>query len=395
MTDLFRPLSIYEDAPPIAIEPSAPYVSQTSPPGAWPSEQGCPAATSRSGEPLVTERWQLGWQAPLGAARRPDSILVGPGVVVVSGGVARGAFTLDGKLLGNLGRAQGGCFFDLGGERMLADDVDGGLFSYLLPELGRDGRIMLAYPTQHVTRTVLQGPGVFAILSVVDTPFGPAPNAVVEVVRVRDWNDTGKRKVHYGLDPVAGIIREEDGKVRAAAANTGPVLATPDGIRWCDWQLRSLSETPIRANPRALSVDDEGRAHLLCDVGGEAHLLIVPPDSQPLVDVRLPWPVDATFVPPQLGPHGTTFLTPPGHVWVLEPDGRMRYWARRGSKAPAGSVTANGMLLLSDTHLFALTPEGERHVLWEPPQALATPPILVGGRIYVASETTLYALEMR
>lgn len=386
---------MYQRLPEVAIDTAAAYVPGTSPAGAWPSEQGCPAATSRSSEALVTERWQLAWEAPLAAAKKPDGILVGPGLVVASGESARAAFSLDGQALGTVGRGRGTCFFDLAGERMLADDPEGGLFSYLLPTLERDGRIMLAYPTRHVTRTLLQGPGVLAILSVNDTPFGPPPDAVVEVVRVRDWGDTGKRKVHYGLDPVAGIIREGDGNVHAAASETGPVLATRDGIRWCDWQLRPLHEVPIQAFPRALSVGDNGHAHLACDVQGKAFLLIVQPETKSVVEVPLPWPVDATFVPPQLGLNGTVFLTPPGHAWVLAPDGRIRYWTRRASKAPPGSVTANGMLLLSDAQLFALSPEGERYELWTPPKALACPPVLAGGRIYVASDTTLYALAMR
>ena len=394
MTSLFLPLPMHDEAR-SAVDGREPYVSQTSPPGVWPSDYGAPAATSRSGEPLVTERWQLGWQAPLGAAREPDQLLLGEGVILVSGERARRAFTSEGQPLGTLGRAQGACFFDLEGGRLVTHDPEGGLFTYLLPTLRRDGCILLAYPTPHITRTILQGPGVLAFLSVVDTPFGPRPNAVVEVVRVRDWNETGKRKIHYGLEPMAGMIRERDGKVRAAAANAGPVLATPDGIRWCDWQLRTLSEAPLRMNPRALSVDAGGRAHLLCDMNGEAHLLMVSPDSAAVVDVRLPWEVDATFVPPQIGLDGTIFLTPPGLVLILAPDGCIRYWARRGSQAPPGTVTANGMLLVSDRELFALTPEGERHVLWRPPQPLVTPPVLAGGRITVASNTTLYALEMQ
>ena len=393
-TGLFRPLSVYEGAPEVAIEePEGGLAVESPPPGAWPTENGSPGQTGRSADPLVTETWRVAWEVPLSEASQPDTILVGGGAVVVGGKTSRGFWTWDGKPRGFVRRALGGAFIDVDGRRMLADDSESGLSTYLLPDGRRDARIMLALPSHHVTRTVLQGPGLLAVLSVADTPFGPRPNAVVEVVRVRDWGEKGTLNIHYGLDPLAGIIREVDGKVRAAAAASGPVLATPGGIRWCDWRLQTLAEVALDVTPRALSVDEGGRAHLLCDRAGDAHLLIALAGGRSPVDVPLPWPVDATFVPPLVGLGGTIFLTPPGQVWALEPDGRLRWSQARAAGTPAGSVAANGLLLASDDLLYAITAAGDRHPLWQPPAPLVTPPVLAGGRIHVASADKLYVLE--
>lgn len=390
---LFRPVPSYAELPPTPPPDVTGYRVGAAPAAAWPTPFGTPGQTSRSGEPLVSDRWSVAWQSPLGDAADSRGLLVGNDAVVVTGAEWRHILSAPGLALGRIQRGRGTCFLDPAGGRLLTDDVEGGLFTHRLSNGERDARVMLSHPSQHLTRAILQGPGVLAFLFVHDSPFGPPANAVVEVVRVRDWGKKGKLGILYGLDPVAGIIREADGKTQAAAAPRGPVLATPDGILWCDWLLRPIAEQRWSFQPRALSVDDSGRAYVFGADGTEARFLIVTPDGARICDIGLPWERDASSVPPLVGPSGNIFLTPPGQIWALDAAGRKLWTQVLRSDSPPGTLTANGVLLISDDSLYAITPSGERHMLWKPPAPLVSPAVLARGQIHVASADTLYVLK--
>jgi hypothetical protein len=391
--ELFRWLEVYHrrpEPPPVGGSPAS------APAGAWPSDYGPAGQTSRSGEPLVADRWAVAWKAPLEAVERPTSILVGDDVVIVNGASWRGLWTAAGRPAGGHRRGLGGCFLDVASGRLLGDHDQGGLHAYDVRSGGRrDGRIMLALPSDHTTRRILEGPGLLAILSVKEIRLGGRPNAVLEVVRAHDLSHKDGFGILDHIEPLAGIIREEDGKVQAAAATRGPVLATPEGIMWCDWLLGSVAEHRWMdySYPRALSADESGRAYLLCDRDGDAHLVVATPEDGTITDMPLPWPVEASVTPPLVGATGDMFVTAPGHLLAFDINGLSRWAQQRAAGSPPGTITANSLVLASDDQLYAISAAGERHPLWQPPAPLVSPPVLARGRIHVASADTLYVLE--
>ena len=392
---LFQDFGPYRNALAVAAPVDVPpnFTVETAPRGAWPTLFGSPGKTSRSLEPLVSDQYRVVWQAPLGEAARPQSLLVGGGFLVVNGEKARGVFGLDGQVGGWMKRGGGAGFLDGDRRTLLAEADEGGLCTFTLPDGTRDAFVMLGRPDLTFSREAIQGPAVIAMLSVKRSHLGEPPSAMVETFRVNDWRAKSDLEIFEGFTPLSGIVRVKDGSAIFAAAPTGPVLATSDGIRWCDWLLRPLAERAWETQAQAISVSDDGCARVTCTDGFTCQLRVLPPDEMPIRAIDLPWQGDANWTPPLVRPDGGTILTPRGHAWSLDPDLQLRWSARRDEDEPMGTLSSNGILLLSGAELYAFTADGKRHVLWLPPARLMTPPILASGRIYVASADSLFALE--
>lgn len=387
----FRPLSFFAKAPPVVIEAADTYAPGVARPGRWPSPRGTPSQSGQAGEPLLFSRWRVAWHAALGDAGEPDSLVVGDDCIVVNGRAARRLFSPDGQSRGQVRRGSGTCLIDTARGRLLADAPGGGLCTYLVPGGAHEARIALAAPGDLVTVGLIEGPGVLVLVSAHESPIGPPRTAIVQTVRVRDYT-ASKDGIHYGIEPLAGIVRDADGDVRAAAAAAGPVLATSDGVLFCDWQLRPLSEQRFRAQPVALSVDREGRACLLSRHGNAARLHIVPPSGPVLTDIALPWRLPARCAPPLVAADGRVFVVAPDGVVALDPGGAIEWTDARGALAPA-TVTTNGLLLLCDDRLVAMGRNGQREPLWQPPAQVTTATVLAGGRLHLATAEALFVLE--
>jgi len=381
-------------AGPVAVP--AGFSVETPPPGAWPSEHGAPGRTSRCGEPVVSDRYVPVWSAPLGEAANPRGLLVGGGLVVVNGERARGVFHVDdGRAGGRIPQGGGAGFLDGARRTLLAEASEGGLSTFVLPEGTRDAFVMLARPQPAYSREVLSGPGgVLAMLSVKRSHLGEPPGAFIETFQVADWRAKNELDIAEGLTPLAGLVRVQDGSATFALAPSGPVLVAPEGVRWCDWLLRPLAERAWQTQVQAVSTGDDARVRVACTDGHSCELWLVSPGEAPVQRVSLPWAPEHNWTPPLIAPDGGTILTPSGHVWSVDALGQRRWSAQRDEGEPMGTLSSNGLVLLAGSELCALTAgEGARHVLWKPAERLTTPPILAGGRIYVASSDQLFALE--
>ena len=84
--------------------------------------------------------------------------------------------------------------------------------------------------------------------------LGEPPSAFIETFRVNDWRAKSELNILQGLTPLAGLVRVKDGSATFAAAPKGPVLATANGILWCDWLLNPLVERAWETTPQAVSV---------------------------------------------------------------------------------------------------------------------------------------------
>jgi hypothetical protein len=276
--------------------------------------------------------------------------------------------------------------------RLLAPDVEGGLYTHLLPDGRRDGRILLTPSDAFTTCQILPGPGVLVIVSARDMPFGPPSAVVVESVRVRDWGDVSQHGVLYGLEPLGGIIYEGEGGVAAAAGRAGPVIAVRGGIQWCDWLLRPVADYVHEGRPLSLSVGAGGRAHLVVRREGRTRFLIVPPDGPPVCDLELPWTPSANLAPPVIAETRQILVTGPDRLLSLDPRGAVLWEQERVGSAPA-TVSSDDAFLVPGRELLAIAPDGRRTPLWESPEPLVTAPVLAGGNLYVASDRRLFVLE--
>lgn len=376
------------------VDVPADFSVETAPRDSWPTLHGSPGKASRSSEPLVSDRYHIVWRAPLGEAARPQNLLVSGGLIVVNGETTRAVFGLDGSAGGQMKRGGGPGLLDGDRHTLLAEDGEAGLCTFVLPDGTRDAFVMLARPQLTFSREAIQGPGVMAMLSVKRSHLGEPPSAFIETFRVNDWRAKSELNILQGLTPLAGLVRVKDGSATFAAAPNGPVLATADGILWCDWLLNPLVERAWETTPQAVSVGNDARARVTCTDGYSCQLWLVSPGDMPIHRIDLPWNSDVNWAPPLVAPDGGTILTPRGRAWSLAPDGQVRWSVSRDEDEPMGTLSSNGLLLLAGVDLYVLTSGGgDRHSLWKPAERLTTPPIVAGGRIYVASDDELFALE--
>jgi hypothetical protein len=389
VTGPFRTLSFYEKVPPFAFPGLGGFVTTTPPPGTWPTAHGGAGRTGRAAEPLVHDRFALAWWAPLGRVEHPDGILVGGGHVVVEGAERRAIWTVAGRTAGTLIRAPGAALIDVQHARLLANDVSGvGVYTLAAQ---RESTLKMAAPADGITSALLQGPGALVVVTLHERPHGPA-RAVVETVRVRDYTAI-KDEVLYGIEPLAGITREDDADVVAAAASQGPVLATPVGLDWRDWQLRPRGHSPLSAHPVALSVDEHDHAYLLSDSGGLTRLQGLDAAGATRFDTTLPIDDGPFSDPPLIAASGQIYLTSPHAILALSPTGQL-LWRRPAERSPAlATLTSNGVLLVAGDTLDAVTSDGDTTLLWRPPAPLLTAPVLADERIYVASAEALFVLQ--
>lgn len=391
MSTQFRPLSMYKKVPAPSLPGLGTYDPTVAPAGAWPLVDGSPARTGRGAEPMAHDRWLPRWHAPLDEAHHPSSLLLGGGCVVVQSPSERAAWSTQGQRQGSLPMRTPAAWLDTTGPRILLDASNGGLHSFPLPSGTGDCAIMLAMPSGKDTGQVLPGPdGVVLVLNLNRTQSG-RDEAVVEMVRMRDWSQV-RNGIFYGLDPVAGVLRDGDWLVDAAMAKTGPVLVTTEAIVWCDWQLRALAQQPHALKPTAMSVDGAGRAFVVGrDEQLETHLLVAAPKGGAPLDYPVPSANGFAVQPPLVLPDGASYFLMPGEILALDATGAIA-WRKPCGPAPRGTLTANHLLLLADGGLSVVDRTGDTTSLWTPPDPLAIPPVLAGGHIYVATAQELFAL---
>jgi hypothetical protein len=330
-------------------------------------------------------------------------VLVGNGLVLVQGHERTGIWDLRGQPLGVARSASDNQWLDVSAGRLLGEDVEGGLSVYMLQAAaatepgaqplsvgGREGSLVFGAPSTYAVIEIMAGPCVCVFITANESPFAGPREYVVEAIRISDYANR-RNGMLYGVEPLGGMRRTEGGKLRAAAARTGPVLATPEGVLWCDWQLNDLAFQRIAGTPVALSVDPWDRAHLVAKTESGLTHRIVGRDGVVGSGLTLDWRAEHGATPAIIDPQGYAYLTPPGRVLAIGPNGDALWHQVRDGKAPA-TMTANGALLLLDEWLYAVSSTGERWQLWYPHEPIVTSVVLCGGLLYACSNETLFVL---
>ncbi|HET9929289.1 MAG TPA: hypothetical protein VFQ35_01320 [Polyangiaceae bacterium] len=387
---LFSPITHYKDAPVVAL--ATEFVSATPPRGTWPTQFGGGARISRIDEPLLQDTWRVRWQVELGDAERPRGLVLGEGRILVNGSERRGVWLLDGTPVGFFKRNPGAAFLDAEGKHFLCAD-SGGIATYSLDGV-REALLPLSLATFATVREVLAGPSALVFVSNQKPPQASAL-LLAECMRLVDY---GYREngLLYGVEPVAGVMREGEHEIAATASDTGPVLATSDGVCFLDWHLSIRHEWPLSTIPLAVSVDAAGRALLVSDDYGELKFRVLPPhptdpEREPLVELTLPSECRGA-IPPLVTQNGQIYVCSEHALLALAPTGQLSWQQARSSLAPP-VLTQNGLLLMADDQLYAVVSDGTRVPLWRPPHRIRTEAILADGIIYVATDSELFALE--
>jgi hypothetical protein len=387
MEPMFRPLSFFKDVARYDFPDADRLIAAVPPSHMWPTPGGGAGRTHRCAEPLLRDHYKVAWQAALGEAEQPDHVLLANERLAVLGAEQTDVFDGSGRRVGTLRRGYGSVFWDLAGQRLLAPESGRrAIFS-------RDGTfeaaLRLVGPSRGYVSEILQGPGALTIVTIDSPPHG-AESAVVETVHIRDYAQI-KNSTLYGVEPLAGITREKDARVVAAAGKRGPVLATVDGVEWRDWQLKLLQGVVTDGSPEAIAADEAERVYLLVSRSGIGHLQVFAPNGDTLVELDLPHEDGPFSAPLLVASSGQVHVTSEHKVLAISPAGKV-LWRADLTQPRALTLSANGILLVGGDTLDAITPEGKRITLWRPPAPITTPPVLAGGRIYVATREHLYAL---
>ncbi len=415
--------------------------------GTWPAVCGPVANNSRTVEPLVSAPWEIAWEARLETAKEPEGLLLGLGHVVAKGRYQGemtytiGIWDGKGKRVGEIEFGYGVCALDVDAECLIGVHAGGlhkhyySLWTFLVRNAQKDATIPGVGPRRSVISQILKGPNV--TLFVKESGWVPFPDQDTYDIKVRSLAifDFSERDSLGFLNQVAEIGRMarsfDSCHPQVAATDAGPVFATGGGVLWTDWYLNARYEHLEDMVPLAMSVDENGTAYVVRSRGacsgkdwngreedededeardehdeeekrakpgksGEndrCFLAIIPPGGPVAHEVELPWGSGVRTPPPILSSACDIYLTPPGEVLALDPQGRTRWRRRRSNKSP-GIVTGNGLLLVAlDNDLVAMDREGERHFLWRLPAPTYTAPVLGNGRIHVATADTLYVLK--
>ncbi len=239
---------------------------------------------------------------------------------------------------------------------------------------------------------MLQGPDCFVVVSGKAASVAAVEECVVEAVQVTDYDEQSNHGLLRGTRPLAGILHGASGRIRAAAAASGPVLAIRDTLLWYDWRLQLLHEQSVPGKPRALSVNQRGQACLVSEHRQKLRLRVVAAGATPTLDVELPGERNQLVGCPVAARDGGVFVAFTHLLCEVTDSGQLQS-IPRNSKTHA-VIASNGILLVPNhRNLTSRAPEDEWRVLWQAPEPIGTAPVLAGNRLWVASATELYALR--
>jgi hypothetical protein len=347
-------------------------------------------------QPLGAERWKLEWQTGPPVLDRnelpqsPSSLLVSGDRVVLSSRRQRVLWKVGaspGEPTAKLEQAEGACVLDGSHPRLVAGSRDGDVDLLGLADARELGRVRVIFSSTVDLAYAFQGPDRWILVmrghphheetNVQSVRFAPGPTN--RFGELEDWQLLGLMR------------RNEDSDVYAAAWPGGIALATDDGVGWFTWGLECVAESLRDAHPYELSLDLDGTAYLI-ERDRDVQLTVLPLGAtEPTLRVPLPVRRRNVIQPPIVSPAGIHVVTR-GAVWHVDHGGEIR-WQVALAESTHASLTPDGMLLLAGPELVAVTPDGQTRPLGPALPPTSTPPVLVGGRLFVAGADHLSVLR--
>lgn len=379
----------------VAIRPVAAALSYEVPsPGPALQPYANDARNGRTGGRLPRGAWRLAWQAPLPPLFAPAFVLAAAERIAVLGEGQLWLGDVEGKQLA-LGNATpgGACLTD-----------DGALISAMaigyIEARDRDGGLLHRCPVGagegHRRLFLRRRGGAYVVASAArgDPHSGAGATWTVEAIDIgrtepEDMDDVRVLRTSRSLGTVGARAPLA---VPPVAAGDRIAVARPGRIYLIDEALQRVRVLAGAMQPVALSADRSGRLYAVVHNGRSLALWVVTENGEQIVNAPLPgWPEDRV-APPVIDHTGAAFVSCGDHLVAINARGRV-HWQH--SQGPAlASVTADDRLIVAQgEQVSVFEPDGMREVIFRlPGQELRTPPVLVGGRLLVASSTALSCL---
>jgi hypothetical protein len=347
---------------------------------------GSPALNGRLGEPLPDGDWKVRWEADLEPGLNTAAVLSGWDRLLVWGWLGWQLFDAAGKAVASgpldsadvlLDDQEPLIFLVDGAGKFSARRADSGAQAYLLEAPSR--RLFqvsfLARYRQHLVAGSASRP--------------PQPHAAVmpHTCVVQAHRLDGERAA------VERELTRDVAQVLMAMHQDTLAIATGNRIYLAGANLNIRAAIEGEFEPLAMSLDEAGRIYLIVrDHQGQA-LWVVTPEGGRVVSYRLPAGARAGTVPPLVAYDHQVYILASGRLLAIGPSGKL-LWEQAVSEAAAGSVSADGALLLANgADLVRFTASGERRTLHQFGEWLRAPAIVTAaGELIAATGNRLYCL---
>ncbi len=356
---------------------------------------GNPEQNSRLGRALPDGAWKLRWRAPLRGLGTPLDVLSAGDRVVVRAESGWMLFDADGEMLARGPAGDGTMLLDPNDGLLLGLDGAGFLAGWGLADGARRFRMILTMPGD-LTYTFIDRPGDLYLASVERRlpPHTPGVPSAAFVERITlgapiavDDNGTLRSAARLG-----DLVREVSDLQIARRGETF-VLAVTDTLYRADLALRLSARLTGSFRPLALSLDEQGRAHLVVMTATGPALWVVEPDGRRVVDRSVPLTSKRLLAPPIISHHHQIYLVYADRITAFESDGRS-WWDTRLDTIAGAVLTADDQLLVAAGRQVLAYRGAAAAVLATALDPLVTPPILSGtGLLLVASADALFAYE--
>jgi hypothetical protein len=338
------------------------------------------------------------WSVALTDAIEPEEVLVGAAGIAVRGAGRCELFSADG-VRGALIDRVAIAALDRDGSHLVIGGLDGRSMGPGRREKSiewrrlPDGTITRRVP--HFSDETLVGVqtvgGMVLLLSRQrDGTSGAAPDRPGVWVELR----MGHEQPDDEEEKIVAVKSFGSTSVLAAVGPKGYVLASEGGVQWTNWKLR-LGPAWKRRTQKLLG--------LAAGPDGVAYLAVVDEERPVLFVVGLERGLMArTELPAEAVEHapialvregGGCIVTPPGHVLATDRAGRTVAHTRRVGRAPGTATSGSGVVVVDGARLLLWRPEGGARSLWAATDPLRTSAVHRDGTWYVATATTLYALQ--
>lgn len=334
------------------------------------------------------------WKAELPPGTTPASVLSSGDRLVVGGLSNWAVYDRGGRLIASRAFWRSNLAIDSISGLLFAGDREGLLEVWRLSDGAKAGAIELLETANHGRQFLAKRGGSLVVVSQerdADVHAPPVQKSMVEIVNL--GNLAGPDRL--GPRVVKDVIWATNVLLSALHGND-LVLATRDRIYFLNLELQFQRAWSGSFLPLGLSLDEGGRAYLIVRAEGRVSLWGLSAEGQRLWSVPVPPECVYVIQPPIVGYDHTVYVVSAQQILAVAPDGKVR-WQRAGKGRISGAVAAaNDLLVASEgTQVAAWDLEGERRVLHDFNDELATPPVLApDGLLYAASRSYLYAVQL-
>ncbi len=350
---------------------------------------------SRLNRGVSAVRWPAKWETPLNGTYPPSSVSRSADRILLEGGGQWQLFDRGGKFLAAQPIKHGMALMDSAHSVFYAVDQAGAVTAYNLSDGKKAWSTSLAYGEVFALRYLARVGNRLIMVSVEQEAFPhrkTPPNR--SVIQTKELSEP--LRVSPGGDLLsvrdAGSLRAETAKVALAMHGSTIAFAVTDRLYFLDLNLKVLAAMETGIEPVMLSLDETGRAYLIGKNAAQYALWSITPQGQRAFAYDIPAEFGMPLMPPIVGYDHRVYLSLPGRIVALSPDGKVAW--EQGVSGPATISADDQLLVSSGSLLLAFDQKGNRRVIRDfEGDVLKTAAITTGeGDILVASATKLYRL---